>query len=168
MSWECAEFEIIAIVKQVYRTPYLNRLKQFFLGLRRINLYIGRKNHNTNSLDPYMCMIFGKHLGKRMPIIFLVNQLFSILREAGLLEKGCYIEAFLFKGYNFNTIENLTLVTLWDFIYKPRFNPEKYSTCKFTRYLQYKGDGFAMLGPNLMLRLLLVSNGLKRNINSKK
>ena len=28
MSWECDEFEILTIVKQVYKTPYLNRLNQ--------------------------------------------------------------------------------------------------------------------------------------------
>ena len=174
MSWEYNEFEILTIVKQVYRTPYLNRLKQFFLHLLRNNLYIGRKNHSSNSLDPHMCIVCGKHPEKRIPILFscgtvivLTNQLVSVLREAGLLERGSNIEAFLFKGYNFNSIENLTLVTLWDFIYKARFNPEKHSTCKFTRYLQYKVDGFVMLAPNLKLGFWLVSNVLKRKINTQ-
>ena len=101
------------------------------------------------------------------PVKILTIQLVSVLKESGLLERGSYIEAFLFKGYNFNSIENLTLVTLWDFIYKARFNPEKHSTCKFTRYLQYKVDGFAMLAPNLKLGFWLVSNVLKRNINTQ-
>ena len=106
-----------------------------------------------------------------MPILFscevvkeLTNQLVSTLREAGLLGKGNCIEAFLFKGYDFISIENLSLVTLWDFIFKLRFNPEEYSTCRFTRYLQYKVDRFALLAPNLKLGLWLVSNVLERNI----
>ena len=37
MNWEYDEFEILTIVKQVYRTPYLKRLKQFFLRLLRNN-----------------------------------------------------------------------------------------------------------------------------------
>ena len=103
-----------------------------------------------------------------MPILFscevvkkLAKQLVSTLREAGLLEKGDCIEKILFKGYNFNSIENLTLVSLWDFIYKARFNPEKFSTCMFTRYLRYKVDHYALLAPNLKLGFWLVSNVLE-------
>ena len=69
MSWECDEFEILTIVKQVYKTPYLNRLKQFFLCLLRNNLYIDRKNHNSSPL-PLTCMICGKHPEKRISILF--------------------------------------------------------------------------------------------------
>ena len=107
-----------------------------------------------------------------MPILFscevvrqLTNQLVGTLKEAGLLGKGSNIETFLFKEYDFNSIENLTLVTLWDFIYKACFNPEKYSTCRFNRYLHYNVDRFALLAPNLELRLWLVSNVLNRNFN---
>ena len=103
-----------------------------------------------------------------MPILFscevvkeLSNQLVCTLREAGLLEKGNCIEIFLFKRYNFNSIENLTLVSLWDFIYKARCNPEKFSTCMFTRYLRYKVDRYALLAPNLKLGFWLVSNVLE-------
>ena len=95
MNWEYDEFEILTIVKQVYRTPYLNRLKQFFLRLLRNNLYIGRKNQDTNNFDPHTCIICGKHPEERMPILFscevvrqLTNQLVSTLKEAGLLGKG--------------------------------------------------------------------------------
>ena len=85
----------LRIVKQVYRTPYLNRLKQFFLRLLMNNLYIGKKNHDTNSLDSYTCIICGKHPEKRMPILFscevvrqLTNRLIGTLKESGLLGKG--------------------------------------------------------------------------------
>ena len=84
-------------------------------------------------------------------------------REAGLLRKGTCIEVFLFKEYDFNSIENLTLVTLWDFVYKARFNPDKYSTCRFTGYLQWNVDRIALLAPNLKLRLWMVSNVLDKN-----
>ena len=39
LDWECDMFQIIEIVKQVNKTPYLNRLKQFFLRLLRNNLF---------------------------------------------------------------------------------------------------------------------------------
>ena len=95
INWECDEIEILAIVKQVYRTPYLNSLKQSFLRLLRNNLYIGKKNNDANGLDPYSCISCRKHPEKRMHILFscevvkeLTNQLVSTLREAGLLGKG--------------------------------------------------------------------------------
>ena len=72
-------------------------------------------------------------------------KLIYILKEAGLLESGDKIEIFLFSEYDFNSVENLILITLWDFVYKARFSPEKYSMCMFTKYLQYKIDRFALV-----------------------
>ena len=92
-------------------------------------------------------------------------QLINILREVGLLEKGDKIEIFLFKEHNFNSVKNLILITLWDFIYKARFSPEKHSTCMFEKYLQYKVDRFALVANSLKLGFLLISNVLKRNTN---
>ena len=33
MNWDCNEYDTITRVKQVYKTPYFNRLKQFYLRL---------------------------------------------------------------------------------------------------------------------------------------
>ena len=114
----------------------MNRLKQFFLRLLRNNLYIGKVSHG-NPL-PLTCTICGKHPEKRFPILFtcevassLVKNLIHALNEANLLSEGSNIECFLFKEYSFNTIENLSLVTLWDYIYKARFTPEKYLASMF-------------------------------------
>ena len=86
----------------------------------------------------------------------------EILKGANLLKKGTCIEVFLFKEYDFNSIENLALVTPWDFIYKARFDPDKYSTCKFTGYIQWNVDCLALLAPNLKLGLWMVSNVLDK------
>ena len=67
LNWECDEYDILMRVKQVYKTPYLNRLKQFFLRLLRNNLYIGKTNFG-NPL-PLTCMICGKHPEKRISIL---------------------------------------------------------------------------------------------------
>ena len=154
-------------VRQVYRTPYFNRLKQFFIRLIRNNLYIGK---STRSDIPQSCFICAKHPEKRIPIMFsceIVKQmtlkLINILKEAGLLGRGDKIEIFLFREYDFNSVENLILITLWDFIYKARFSPEKHSTCMFEKYLQYKVDRFTPVANSLKLRFLLISNVLKRN-----
>ena len=42
MNWDCNEYDTLARVKQVYKTPYFNRLKQFYLRLIRNNLFIGK------------------------------------------------------------------------------------------------------------------------------
>ena len=48
LDWECDEYEIIKIVKQVNKTPYLNRLKQFFLHLLRNNLFFGKTKYDLS------------------------------------------------------------------------------------------------------------------------
>ena len=41
--WNCCEHDVVSRVKQVNKTPYFNRLKQFYLRLIRNNLYLGKK-----------------------------------------------------------------------------------------------------------------------------
>ena len=120
----------------------LNRLKQFYLSLIRNNLFIGK---NVSNNIPPSCFICAKHPERRIPIIFtcqpvksLTLTLIKILKTAGLLRLGDTIEMFLFSEYEFDSVENLVLITLWDFVYKIRFDPEKYSMCMFTRYLKQK------------------------------
>ena len=170
LKWECDKFDVLTIVRQVYKTPYLNRLKQFFLRLIRNNLYIGKSTRGSNNSKSQDCIICGKHPEKHIPMLFsfdivkqLTSQLINTLREASLLEKGSNIEICLFKEYYFNSIENLTLVNLWDYIYKACFNPEKYSACKFNKYLQYQVDCFTLIAPRLKLGFWMISNVLKRN-----
>ena len=86
------------------------------------------------------CFICAKHPERRFPIMFtcepvrkLTLTLIEILKKAELLRLGDTIEMFLFTDYDFNSVENLVLITLWDFVYKTRFDPEKYSMCMFTR-----------------------------------
>ena len=113
LSWECDTQDIVDIVKQVNRTPYLNRLKQFFLRLLRNNLFFGKTKYNTSPT----CVICGQHSEKRIPALMicdvtvsLVNRLTGALREANLLRNDDIIECFLYKTYSFNTAQNLSLV----------------------------------------------------------
>ena len=128
MNWDCEEFNVLTIIKQVYKTPYLNRLKQFFLRLIRNNLFIGKSTWGSSNTNSQACIICGKHPEKRIPILFSCNivkqitsQLINTLREVSLLENGSNNKISLFKEYNFNLIENLTLIALWDYTYKARF-----------------------------------------------
>ena len=166
LTWDCDVFLITEIVKQVNKTPYLNRLKQFFLRLLRNNLFFGKSKH---ILSP-TCVICGKHPEKRIPTLMiceftvsLVKRLSHFLREAGLLCQGDNIECFLYKAYGFNSIENLSLVILWDFIYKARFTPEKYAASGFFGYLYHNLSWIQMLAPYLKLRFTSLANVLIRS-----
>ena len=97
--------------------------------------------------------------------VSLVDRLSHFLREADLLSHGDEIECFLYKTYGFNTIENLSLVILWDFIYKARFTPEKYAASGFFSYLYHKLNWIQLLAPNLKLGCVSLANALiKSNV----
>ena len=44
-----------------------------------------------------------------------------ILKKAGCLSNGCKIDMFLFDRYLFDSIENITLMFTWKFIYNSKF-----------------------------------------------
>ena len=110
MNWDCNEYDTLARVKQVYKTPYFIRLKQFYLRLIQNNLFIVKSARNN---IPQSCFFCAKHPEKRIPIIFscdivkeMTAKLIHILKEAGLLVMGDTIEMFLFVNYDFNSIKN--------------------------------------------------------------
>ena len=153
---------------QVLRTPYLNRLKQFYFRLIRNNLYLGKRGQSITGTDPNLCFMCGKHQERRVPLLYscevvkkLTQTLIEILKRANLLKNGIYIEVFLFKSYDFNSIENLSLVILWDYIYKSKFDAERYSAIKFEYYLMRNIDQLALLSPNLKLGSQAVVNVLE-------
>ena len=45
----------------------------------------------------------------------------KILKKAGCLTNGCKIDMFLFDKYPVNSIENITLMFTWKFIYDNKF-----------------------------------------------
>ncbi len=166
LNWDCDVFLITELVKQVNRTPYLNRLKQFFLRLLRNNLFFGKNKHAPSPT----CVICGKHPEKRIPALMvcevtvsLVDRLSHFLSEADLLKQGGQIECFLYKFHKFNSVENISLVILWDFMYKARFTPEKYAASGFFSYLYYKLIWIKLLAPDLKLRCMSMANALLNN-----
>ena len=88
----------------------------------------------------------------------LVQYLIKILKRSGRLNFGHNIETFLFQNYNFNSIENLSLVSLWDYIYKLKFNTEKYAEIRFSGYLKQIIRQLALLSPSLKLESQAVLN----------
>ena len=96
------------------------------------------------------------------PVKNLTTLLIDILKTAGMLRLGENIEMLLFSEYEFDSVENLALTTLWDYVYKIRFDPEKYSVCMFTKYLKFKVDYFALVSCSLKLGCLIVNNVLEK------
>ena len=47
-----------------------------------------------------------------------------ILRKAGCLKNGCKIDMFLFYRYPVNSMENVTLMFSWNFIYNNKFTDQ--------------------------------------------
>merc|ERR1711891_129781 len=166
LIWDCDVFLITELVKQVNKTPYLNRLKQFFLRLLINNLFFGKTKYAPSPT----CVICGKHPEKGTPALMvcevtisLVDRLSHFLSEANLLSQGNLIECFLYKFYMFNSVENLSLVILWDFMYKARFTPEKYVASGFFNYLYHKLMWIQLLAPNLKLGCVSLANALLNN-----
>ena len=167
LTWSCSEHDVVTRVRQVNKTRYFNRLKQFYLRLMRNNLYLGKTSNANN-----MCFICDKHPERRFPVMFscepvrvLTAKVIQILKSAGLLRLGDNIEMFLFSEYTFDTVENWVLITLWDYLYKLRFCPEKYSICMFTKYLKIKVDHFSIVSPRLKLGSYLLSSALSNYNN---
>ena len=92
--------------------------------------------------------------------VSLVNRLTLVLKEANLLRNDDKIECFLYKAYNFNTAQNLSLVMLWDYMYKARFFHEKYPASRFFRYLSNKISWVQLLAPNLKSEFSSLANAL--------
>ena len=166
LSWECDVQDIVEIVKQVNGTPYYNRLKQFFLRLLRNNLFFGKSKYDASPL----CVICGQHPEKRIPALLicnvttqLVKRLMRALREASLLRDDDIIECFLFRAYNFNSVQNISLVLLWDYMYKARFQHEKYLASNFFGYLRKKINDLELLTPDLKSELVSFANALLKH-----
>ena len=109
----------------------------------------------------------GKHPEKRIPALMicevtvsLVRRLTFFLKEANLLRNDDNIECFLYKAYKFNTAQNLSLVILWDYMYKARFSHEKYPASRFFSYLSNKISWIQMLAPNLKSEFSSLANAL--------
>ena len=93
IDWEYDEFEVLKIVMQVLKTPYLNRLKQFYFRLIRNNLFLGKRGQKMTTSDPNHCFMCGKHPEQRVPLLYscevvkgLTQTLIEVLKGTNLLK----------------------------------------------------------------------------------
>ena len=98
----------------------------------RNNLLLGKKAEKVEHPEESLCYICNEHKETRV-LLFLgykiVQKLLQFLKrvliKAGCLKNGSEMSLFFFKNYNINSIENISLVTLWNFVYNNKFNSEK-------------------------------------------
>ena len=125
-------------VKEILKMPYLNRLKQFLLRLLRNNLLLGNRAKSVKNTNENNCYICNDHRETRTRLflgcktvqertIFLIR----VLKKAGFLKKGCELSFFFFKEYNINSIENITLTTLWKYTFDKKYNDKSLQTIPF-------------------------------------
>ena len=60
---------------------------------------------------------------------------------------------FLFKKYEFNSIENFTLTSLWNFTFNLKFKPEKFVSIKFNHFLRNIMEQLTTFPPPLLLKV---------------
>ena len=60
-----------------------------------------------------------------------------IIRKAGCLSIGCKMDMFLFEMYLVNSIENITLIITWKYIYNNKFLDQSLNEISYLR--AYKG-----------------------------
>ena len=121
--------EFMKIVMEIIEMPFLNRLKHFMLKLLRNNLYLGKRALKIKNPEESMCFLCNNHRESRV-LLFLgceivkkiLQVLIRILKKAGCLQNGSRVGLFTFQNYSFNSIENISLTTLWNFIYNTKFN----------------------------------------------
>ena len=70
----------------------------------------------------------------------------------GFLNKGQEIGLFLYKEYDFNTLENITLTTLWNFVYNLKFSSDKFAGIKFNYFLKNSLCKLTTFPPPLSLK----------------
>ena len=71
IDWEYYEDRILCVVKQVFKTSYLNRLKQFYLRLLRNNLFLGNRNKKLSTFNPNICFMCCKHPERRATLVLM-------------------------------------------------------------------------------------------------
>ena len=130
-------------VKEIIEMPYLNRLKQFLLRLIRNYLLLGKRIEKFENPEESKCYLCNGHKETRV-LLFLgckkgqkmLQFLKRVLIKAGCLKNGSDMSLFFFASYNINSIENISLAILWNFVYNNKFNAEEIQGVPFIFWIK--------------------------------
>ena len=68
-----------------------------------------------------------------------------VLRKAGILNNGCQIDMFIFKGYPINSVENIVLMFTWKHIYNSKFTSETLLCVPYAYALKFLFSVFTLM-----------------------
>ena len=129
-------------VHKIMSIKFFNRIKQFMIRLYRNNLFLGHTPGKGS--EKALCYACGKHKETRVELLIncrvtnkILQIMIRILRKAGCLKNGCKIDIFLFERYPINSIENITLMFTWKYIYNNKFVDQSLNEMSYLR--TYRG-----------------------------
>ena len=98
------------------------------IRLYRNNLFLDHNYENKNNISSSKCYACDNHRESTVELILncnttnkLLQLMIRILKKAGCLANGCKLDMFLFERYPVDSIENITLMFTWKFIYNSKF-----------------------------------------------
>ena len=116
------------MVERIMSLNYFNRIKQFMIRLFQNNLYLGNKSNNKQKSVITNCFTCGNHPENCVEVMLncarsnsILQFLIIVLKKVGRLGNGCKINMFLFKNYPVNSIENISLMFTWKYIYNSKY-----------------------------------------------
>ena len=127
--------------------------------LYRNNLFLGHKGKKADKNEIVWCFSCGNHIENRMETLLncsrsntILQYLIRILKKAGILNRGCQVEMFVFKEYPINSAENISLMYTWKYIYNSKFTNETLSCVPYAYTLKFQFSVFTLMGfPQLLI-----------------
>ena len=123
------------------------------IRLYRNSLFLGDKGKKADKNYIVKCFLYGNHIENRMETLLncsrsntILQFLMRILKKAGILNKGCQIEMFIFKEYPINSAENIALMYTCKYIYNSKFTNETILCAPFTYALKFQFSVFSLMG----------------------
>ena len=140
------------------------------IRLYRNNLFLGNKSLNKIPDMIIKCYACNEHPEYRTELLLncsmtnkLLQFLIRILRKAGSLMNSCRIEIFLFKDYSINSIENLSLMFTWKYVYNCKYNKSSPIVKSFARAFR----GLIAIITHMSLPQLLMARNVLDILNSE-
>ena len=111
---------------------FFNRKKQFMVRLHRNNLFFGGKGKSVQEKKGIIsCFACGNHPEYQVETLLncsrsnsILQFLTRVLKRAGILNNRCQIDIFIFKRYPIGSVENITLMFTWKFVFNSKFSSQ--------------------------------------------
>ena len=123
------------------------------LRLYKNNLFLGDKGKKAQKNDIVSCFSCGNHSENRAETLLncsrsnnILQFLIRVLRKAGILNNGCQIDMFIFKGYPINSAENIALMFTWKHIYNSKFTNKTLVCVPYAYALRFLFSVFTLMG----------------------